>query len=169
MINLKTENTIDRLFVLAIEVEYKTAGIYERFSKLFQHVPGLSAFWKELHDDEIQHATTLQNVRKSLTPEQLLVHPAIEIWESVMNVRQIVNKDVFGSINSLNDAYELAHELEFFEANTIFNFLTSKFIPSGKPEKFDYLAIVKHQQKLMDFSHSFGNREWRKDIKVQDI
>ena len=72
MINAKTENTIKKLFVLAIELEYKTADIYEKFAKLFPHVPGLPAFSNSIHirqglrDDEIQHVITLQNVSKSL-------------------------------------------------------------------------------------------------------
>ncbi len=169
MINSKTENTIGKLFVLAIELEYKTADIYEKFAKLFPHVPGLPAFWQGLRDDEIQHVITLQNVSTSLTPEQLLVCPPKEMWDSALKSQQIISKDLIGAITNLNDAYELAHELEFFEANTIFNFLTSKIIHSGKPEEIDYLAIVKHQQKLMNFCYSFGNREWRKEIKVQGI
>ncbi len=155
--------------MLAIELEYKTAAIYEKFAKLFQHVPGLPAFWQGLRDDEIQHVITLQNVSKSLTSKQLLVCPPKEMWDSVLKYQQIVNRDSIVAINNLNDAYEFAHELEFFEANTIFNFLTSKAIPSGKPEGIDCLAIAKHQQKLMNFCYSFGDREWRKEIKIQDI
>jgi len=166
MINSKPENTIERLFELAIELEYKTADIYERFSTLFQHIPELPAFWQGLHDDEIQHVITLQNVRKSLTFEQLLVCPPTEFRESVMKIQRIISKDVFESINNLNDAYELANELEFFKTNTIFNFLTSKIIPSGKSVEIDYSGIVKHQQKLMDFCHSFGNREKRSRFKI---
>ncbi len=169
MINSKSENTIERLFELTIELEYKTAEIYKEFAKLFSHVPGLPAFWKELHDDEIQHVKTLKNIRKSLTPEQLLVHTPTEIWDSVMRNQLIISKDLFDSINTLNDAYELAHELESFEINTIFSFLTLNIIPSGIPEENTYLKILKHQQKLMDFCRFFGDRKWRKEIKVQCI
>ncbi len=169
MINSKSENTIERLFELAIEFEYKTADVYKRFAKLFPHVPRLPAFWQGLHDDEIQHVITLQNVRELLTLEQRLACPPTEIWESVVKIQRIITRDLFRSIKNLNDAYELAHELEFIEANTLFSFLTSKIIFSGNPAEIDYLAIVKHQKKLMDFCHSFGDREWREEIKVQSI
>ncbi len=167
MINTKTENTIERLFELAIELEYQTADIYKKFAKLFSHVPGLPAFWQGLHDDEIQHVVTLQNIRKSLKPEQLLVCTPTEIWDSVIRNQRIIRKDPLDSITTLNDAYELAHELESFEVNTIFSFLALNIIPPGMPEDNNYLKILKHQQKLMDFCRFFGDRKWRKEIKVQ--
>ncbi len=169
MINSKPGNTIERFVELAIELEYKTADIYGRFSTLFPHVLGLPAFWQGLHDDVIQHTITLQNIRKSFTIEQLLECLPTEIWDSIIKMQQILSKDVFASIYNLNDAYELAHELEFFEASTIFNLLTLKISPSDKQEKIDYLTIMKPQEKLMDFTHSFGDREWRKEIKVKGI
>ncbi len=169
MINSKIVNTVESLFKLTIEFEYKTADIYERFANLFPHVHGLPAFWWGLRDDKMQHVIKLQNIRKSLSPEQMLVCPPTEMWDNVMKLQRVISKDPFGTINNLNDAYELAHELAFFGVNTIFHFLTLKMIPSDKPEEIDYLAIVKHQQKLMDFCHSFGDREWRKEIKVQGI
>ncbi len=169
MIHSRPEETIERLFELAIENEYKLADIYERFKKLFSHVPGLPAFWQELHDDEIQHATTLQNVRKSLTPEQLLSCFAKEMWDNAVRLHRMLSKDLVGSINTLDDAYELAHQIEFPEVNAIFKFLSSKLIPSDKQEKIIDSVIVQHQQKILDLSRNFGDREWRKEIKIQRI
>jgi hypothetical protein len=69
----------------------------------------------------------------------------------------------------LNDAYELAHELENSEVNSIFKFLTSELIPSDKQEEFIFSTIKQHQQKLLDFDRNFGDSEWRKGIKIQRI
>ncbi len=169
MIHSRSEETIERLFELTIENEYKIADIYERFKKLFSHVPGLPSFWQELHDDEIQHATTLQNVRKSLTPEQLLSCSAKEMRDNVVRLHHMLSKDLVGSINTLDDAYELAHQIEFSEVNAIFKFLSSELIPFDKQEKIISSGIVQHQQKLLDLSRDFGDREWRKEIKIQRI
>ena len=169
MIHSKPEKTIERLFEHQIEIEYKAADIYKRFSKLFSHVSELPAFWQGLHDDEIQHAITLQNVRKSLTPEQLLSYSTKEMWHDIMIIQQMFSKDLVGSINTLDDAYELAHELEFSEMNTIFKFLASDLIPYDKQEELINSAIIQHKQKLLDFSRNFGNRKWRKGIKIQRI
>jgi rubrerythrin len=168
MTHSRSENTIERLFELQIGIEYKAADIYKRFSQLFSHTPGLSAFWDGLYGDEIQHAVMLQDVRKSLPPEQLLSYTSKEMWGSVMTIQQMLSKDLLGSVNTLNDAYELAHELEFSEVNAIFKFLTSNLVPSDKQEDVIDLVIKQHQQKLIDFSRNFGDREWRKAIKVQN-
>jgi len=171
MIHSRSEDTIERLFELTIENEYRVADIYERFKKLFSHVPGLPAFWQELHDDEIQHATTLQNVRKLLTPEQLLSCSTKEMRDSVVRLHHmlILSKDLVGSINTLDDAYQLAHQIECSEVNEIFKFLSCELIPFDKQEDMISSGIAQHQQKLLDLSRNFGDRERRKEIKIQRI
>ena len=81
----------------------------------------------------------------------------------------MLSKDLVGSINTLDDAYELAHQIEFSEVNAIFKFLSSELIPFDKQEKIISSGIVQHQQKLLDLSRDFGDREWRKEIKIQRI
>jgi len=67
----------------------------------------------------------------------------------------------------LDDAYELAHELEFSEINSIFELLAAEPVPSDNQEKLIHSIIVKHQQKILDFSHNFGDKEWRQGISRQ--
>ena len=166
MIQPNCEETIESLFEHAIEIEYKAAHLYEKLSKLFSHVEGLSDFWDELVNDEKQHATTLQEVKKQLTPEQLLTHSDKEIWANIASLQRLLSKDLVGAIKTLDDAYELAHELEFSEVNAIFKFLTVGFIPSDARKKHVNSHIQEHQQKLLDFSRNFGDRNWRKGIKI---
>ncbi len=155
------------LFELAIEIEYKAAHIYERLSKLFSHVQGLSDFWDELVKDEKRHATTLQDVKKLLTPQQLLTHSDKKMWDNIASIQRLLSKDLVGAIKTLDDAYELAHELEFSEVNAIFKFLAAGFIPSDERKKHVVSEIKQHQQKLLDFSRNFGDRNWRKGINIQ--
>ena len=169
MMELGSKETIGELFDRAIEIEHEAASIYTEFSRLFSHVPGLSAFWKGLVDDEMLHARTLEDVRKSLTPEQLLSPPDKEMWENVARIQRMLSKDLVGSIGSLDDAYELAHDLEFSEVNAIFKFLAAEFVPSQERNKFVISEIVQHQKKLSDFSRNFGDRDWRKGITIQRV
>jgi rubrerythrin len=169
MIQASCEETIELLFENAIEIEKKAAHIYERLSKLFSHVPGLYDFWGALVEDEKRHATTLQDVQKLLTPEQLLAHPDKKIWDDMASIQRLLSKDLIGAINTLDDAYELAHELEFSEVNAIFQFLAAEFVPSAERKKQVISEITQHQQKLLDFSRNFGDRNWRKGINIQRI
>ena len=68
---------------------------------------------------------------------------------------------------NLNDAYEVAHELEFSEINGIFKFLTIEVITSEERSKFMRDEITKHERKLLDFGDTFGDKTWRMQIAIQ--
>lgn len=169
MIELSSKDTIEAIFECAIEIEYKAADIYKEFSQLFSHIPEISAFWQGLIEDEKQHADMLQDVRNSLTSEQLLSPCDKELLERVARIQRMLSKITIESINNLNDAYELAHELEFSEVNTIFKLLATEFVLSKERKQFVISEITEHQQKLVDFNRSFGDREWRKGISTHAV
>jgi len=158
--------TIKAFFERAIGFEYKAADIYKEFSKLFFHIQEISSFWQELAKDEIQHVDTLQNIRKSLTIEQLLSPCDKEISIKVDITQQMLNEVSIASIKNLDDAYEIAHELEFSEMNAIFKLMATEFIHSQEREHFIVSIITEHQQKLVDFTHNFGDKCWRKEIII---
>lgn len=117
----------------------------------------------------MQHANTLQDVRQSLTSEQLLSPCDKEMWEKVVRIQRVLSVDLTASIKSLNDAYELAHELELSEVNVIFKLLATEFVPSEERKQFVVSEITQHQQKLVDFSRNFGDRDWRKGISIHSV
>ena len=168
MIESGSKDTIEAVFKRAIGFEYKAADIFKEFSKLFSHIQEISSFWQEMAEDEIQHADTLQNIRKSLTTEQLLSPCDKELSMKVDITQRMLTEVSIASIKNLDDAYELAHELEFSELNAIFKLLATKFFP---PEQRRQIVpnIMQHQQKLLDFSHNFGDRDWRKGISIHAV
>ena len=169
MIESASEDTIEVIFERAIEFENKAAHIFRDLSKLFSHIQEISFFWLELAEDEIQHANILQNVRKSLTSEHLLC-PCDKEMSVKIDITQRMLTDVSTAlIKNLDDAYELAHDLEFSEVNTIFKLLSTKFVHSEERKNFVVSEIKKHQKKLVDFSHNFGDRDWRKGISIHHV
>ncbi len=169
MMDSGSGQTMDTVFAGAIEIEYKVADIYGQFSRLFSHVQELSAFWQGLADDEVRHATALRATRESLAPDHLLMPCDKDLWDNVMRIQRMLNKDVVGAINTVDDAYELAHDLEFSEVNVIFKFLAAEFVPSDERKQFVSSEITRHQRKLLDFGLNFGGKAWRKGIGVQRI
>lgn len=159
MIESGSKDTIEAIFERAIGFEYKAADVFKEFSKLFSHIQEISSFWQELAKDEIQHADTLQNIRKSLTSEELLSPCDEEMSRKVDITQRMLNEVSIASIKNLDDAYELAHELEFSEVNAIFTLLATKFFPSEGGQEFIVSEITKHQQKLVDFTRNFGDRD----------
>jgi rubrerythrin len=167
MIESGSVNSFEAIFDSAISFECKAAEVYEEFSKLFAHIQEISSFWREFVKDEIQHADTLQNICNSLTSEEFLSPCNEEISRKIDITHRMLNEVSIASIVNLDDAYELAHELEFSEVNAIFTLLTTKFFSSEECQEFIVSQITKHQQKLIDFTRNFGDRDWRKEITVK--
>jgi rubrerythrin len=159
------DKTIERLIEAAIAIECQAAGIYQTFSEQFTQVPGLSAFWQSLNKDEIEHAAILKDTRSLLTPEQLSTQPGDKMWEDITVIRRMMDQDPAAAVRTLDDAYELAHELESSETNAIFRFLAAECVPSGIRKELIHSVLERHLNKLTDFSQTFGDREWRRGIK----
>lgn len=169
MIESGSKYTIEEIFERAIVFEYKAEGIFKEFSILFSHIPEISSFWQEMAEDEIEHADILQNIRKSLTSQQLLSPCDVEMSMKIDMTQRMLNEVSIASIKNLDDAYELAHDLEFSEVNTIFKLMTSEFIHSQERKQYIVSEITKHQQKLVDFTRNFGDRNWRKGININHV
>ena len=167
MVESVREATIEKLFESAIEIELAAGDVYKRLSELFSHEPKVRAFWQGLFDDEVRHAATLKDVLGSLMPEQLLSPPDVEMWNNVTRIQAMLSKDLLASIDTLDAAYGLAHDLEFSEVNAIFKFLAGEFVPSEERKKFVHSEIVQHLQKLSHFDEKFGEKAWRRGIKIK--
>jgi rubrerythrin len=163
-----SRDALEEIFRRAVEIERAAAGIYTRFSQLFSHLPEISAFWLGLAEDEMQHANTLRDVCELLTSEQLASPCDIEISERVAAAQRMVREDSPASVKNLDDAYEVAHELEFSEVNAVFKLLATAFVPSEERRQFVVEQITQHQQKLVDFGRGFGDRGSRKAIAIRD-
>lgn len=161
------EKTIESLFKRAIEIEYKAAQIYEELSKMFPHVPGLAAFWQELHEDEIGHAKMLQETRELLASRQLMLQPDSKIWEDIAGIQHMLDQSLVAEVKTLDDAYELANEIESSEVNAIFQFLALECVPSDKRKVFVLSVIELHLKRLSDFSLNFGDRDWRRGVNIK--
>ena len=162
-----SNKTIEKLFEIAISIEYEAANLYEKFSKLFSHVPDIAEFWDGMQEYEIQHASILQNIRNALSLGELLTHATHEMWQDIHKTQHFFSTQLVRPINTLEDAYQLAHAIEFSELNGIFQFLASDLMPYDKQKEFIIANILKHQQKIIDFSRNYGDGEWRKEIEIQ--
>lgn len=163
-----TENIV-RFFEQALEIEQKSADIYTKLSKLFSHVPEVSAFWNELAREEKQHRDKLKEIYDSLTNEQLFSFLSEDIMQKLNEIQNILNKDLISPIKNLNDAYELAHQLEYFEVEAVFKFLANKVITSEDRKNFILSEINDHQQKLMVFCNKFGDATSRRRVTIRSM
>lgn len=159
--------TIEEAFKSAMEFECKAKEIYSHFVDLFSHLPEIAAFWEGLASEEETHEAMLQNICHSLTEEQTSSPADKNIMRKIVETQEVIRKIHIDSICNLDDAYELAHELEFSEVNSIFQLLATKYVTVEKRANFLESVIEKHQSKLLHFDEIYGDKEWRKSIIVQ--
>jgi rubrerythrin len=159
-----TVDTAETLLELAITAEQKNMEFYQGLSKMFSHLPEVAYFWQGLAMEEIQHTQKLENIRNSLTSDQLSAPADKSIIEKAEKTIMFSVSDALNSIATLDDAYQTAHDLERSEVNTVFSFITNEFIPGDKQKEFILWQLENHTQKMVKFPEIFGDSESRKKI-----
>ena len=119
--------------------------------------------------EEVQHSQELENIRNSLSPEQLSVPADPSTLEKAKRVLEFSVTDSLSSIATLDDAYEIVRDLERSEVNVVFTFIMSEFIPSEKQKEFVMWQLENHTQKIVKFPEIYGDSSLRKKILVQTI
>jgi len=160
------QDNYEAVFELAREAEERTKNFFAELAKRCTHLPAIAAFWQGMSDDEAEHIRMLDEIRASLPDVQLRKPVAPHIIWKAREMLQFFSEKNLGRIETLDDAYELAHELEFSEINTIYCFILEQFIPAEKRRSFLKAEIQAHQNKLTRFAQSFGDARRRKEIKL---
>ncbi len=163
------KETVADLFKLAITAEKIMQDYYEGLANKFSNLSKVSNFWQDMANDESHHGAALESMCKSLSDTVLFSEAEFAILQKCRAyLKRVSVKDMLSSVKTLDDAYELAHELESSEANIVFKFLTAKFIKPEKRMKITIAMIENHINKIMDFSEKFGNAKWRKTIIIMN-
>lgn len=166
---MKNDETYYTLFDLAITGENKGRDFFNALSATCDDYPEIAAFWKKMAADESDHISLLEELRASLTAEQLnLPADSSMLWKA-REVLQFSVKNTLEQIKTLDDAYERAHELESSEINTVFTFIMEAFVSSEQRLSFLIAQIKNHQLKLVLFSKTFGDARWRQNIALKNI
>ncbi len=167
MVTQNVDLTVGEILERAIWIEKKIADLYAIFSKRFSHVPGMIDFWSDLRRDEIGHMGELRMVYESLPSERLLNPESHAISISVHRAMASIDDACLARIKTLDDAYEIAHNLEFSEINAIFEYLTTDLVsPPLRSEMISY-HVDEHEQKLLDFNRLYGDKDWRSQFAIQ--
>ncbi len=167
MMNENVSLTVGEVLERAIQIEKSAADLYAIFSKRFSHVPGMSDFWKDLQRDEIHHMGELQVIRETLPAEKLRSSESGATCASLNRALAAIGDVCLSEIKTLDDAYELAHDLEFSEINAIFEYLTTDLVSLSFLRDVVTYHIEGHQQKLVNFDKKHGNKTWRSMFSIQ--
>jgi rubrerythrin len=142
--------TIDELFSCAINLEKNTEQLYRKMGKLFSHDYAVAQFWSHYADEERGHALYLQHIKDGMDPGRLSLAADREIMMNAQNCLFRISRKEVDHIQNLEDAYELATELENAETNTIFEFIITNFSADelSKSRKFLRAQLNEHIVRL---------------------
>jgi len=162
--------TVDVLFDYAIELENAAESLYENMAALFSHEPNVKQFWLQYAKEERGHASYLERVRKAMSAEDL-AQPAEEsiLQQAHRSLQDAANLDL-GRIRNLEDAYQLATNVENSETNAIFDFMMTNFSTEelAKSYKFLKVQLSSHIKKLeREFPEPYQSRDRRRALMVR--
>lgn len=157
--------TLSDLFECAIINEMKAADIFASFRDAYSFNEDLKEFWEGMHKDEIMHAEVLRKIHNDLPADRLSEKPDDNICQYAESAYNLILKISEEKPENLNEAYELAHELEFCELNEVYKLLLENKVDDEKAKSFIIEEIKNHQNKMVEFSSKLGDKEWRKSIK----
>ncbi|MBN1803659.1 MAG: hypothetical protein JW837_00270 [Sedimentisphaerales bacterium] len=166
-LGLVSEKSVEYILRQAARAECLAHRLFLKFSELFSHISEVSIFWAQMAQDEEDHAGVLLNIQKSLTDKQLADAAEPELLEKIEKVLVFLGNISPDSIETLDDACELAHELEFSEINTVFKVLASEFVSNETRRQATLSQLGHHIGKLMHFTDDIGDRDHRKEIAVK--
>lgn len=158
------EDTIETMFVLAIQAEKAAREFYEGLLHQFGHVPRVAAIWREMMEDEEEQIRFLEEVRTRLTPEQLQAPANPDIMQKLRGCLKFSPQDTLQGIRDLNDAYHYAHDLEYSEINAVLEFIINEYhldLAIRARLVDHYLQI--HVKRLL----ALGGVAWRQSIQAR--
>ncbi len=165
-----TENkTVENLLDHSSAIEKEMVTFYCRMRRIFSHMPEAEELWTRLRDDEITHIIQLDQIKESLSPDQLAAPADRSMIEQAERVLKFMDPERWEEIGDLDDAVELANAYENSEANRIFSFLAERYIARADRKKFIEAIINEHLERLISLPAGIDASEARKRIPAKKI
>ncbi len=146
----------------AMELEKVQAKIYEGLAKKFSFSKEISEFWSGMAEDEKGHYEHIKETYNQLGLDHLSKEVGNDLSSLVCKGLSELRLACLDNVFDLDDACELAHDVENYEAVAVLKFVH----PMLKHDRVEISNIIlAHLDKLSVFSGRFGSGE-RKRIKA---
>jgi len=146
----------------AMELEKLQRILYEGLEKKFSFSKEISTFWREMAEDEKKHYANIKKLRGQASPAQLSMEVDDELQHLVCKGLNELMPKCLAKVFTLDDAYNLASQIESYETGPVFRFLSAMF----KSDTSYGLEILPHLDKLAVFPDKFGSANERKIIRT---
>jgi rubrerythrin len=166
---LEKVETVDNLFGYAITLEKAAETLYKQLQKMFAEYPEVASFWKLYADEESGHAEYLTRIRAQVDTSRLSEQADDSMLKKVLHCLEQASPKRLKSVKTLEDAYQLAVELENSETNAIFEFMITNFSTSelANAHKFLRTQLSIHVARLEnDFPNPYKSRVSRQSVLV---
>ena len=156
--------TLGELIDTAIAGEDAARKVYLGFTHKFIARPDVSDFWQTMADDEAEHGRILSRVHRRVPAGELGTVVDADLAKRANRLKGLDIHQLVNSVVNLDDAYRIAYDLESSEVNTIFSFLTMRFLSADESYAIISATIDRHLLRLAEFSHTFGDADQCKRI-----
>lgn len=161
--------TVGKLFEYAIELEKAAESLYRQLETMFSEYPEVALFWRHYADEEKGHASYLERIRQGVDIHRLSRQADSNILQKVRQCLGKVSQSKLENIKTLDDAHQLATELENSETNAIFEFMIINFATDelAKSHQFLRTQLSTHITKLEnDFPNPYKSSIARQKVFV---
>ena len=159
------KKTLQALFARAADYETRCSEIYTELSARCDSVPSVAAFWDSFAKDEINHAEMIQEIHRSLTQQELSAPPTDDQWESLLATEDFLACVKVQSVHDLEEAYELAHEIENYELKIISQLFVNEIIKNNQLVDFMKAQLDEHIHRLEEIGTQWGSVAARRAVR----
>ncbi|MGQ9522910.1 MAG: hypothetical protein ACUVTV_09375 [Anaerolineae bacterium] len=157
---LAENRTIGALLDMLIGAEKASQDFHLQLAKMFAHEPVAAAVWWKMAADEALHIWLLEQLKGTLSPDELSAPVNAEVWEKARAVMAVSPEAVLEGIRTLEDAYQTVHELEHYEFGAVLDFLFSDYFRADFQQAFINSQLREHLARLEELQ----TPEWRRSI-----
>jgi rubrerythrin len=164
---MSNQSTLADLMQLAIQLEQSAEMLYRGMAAKFAHHPEIVAFWEHYAAEEVGHARWLERLQRTSSQEQLAA-PADPLM--LQTAHRLLGFSVEAALNrtrNLEEALQLAIELENSETNAIFEFLIINYSTDRNTIGFLRNQLKNHVANLTEtLPTQYKGRAQRLDVKA---
>ncbi len=162
--------TVADLLEIAIRAEQNAARLYRGLQHKFGAVESVARFWAAYAAEEGQHARWLSDFQKRLSPQELQQPIRSMDGRVLLSASKLMDASVdnlLRSIHDLDQAYELANELEHGETNILFEFLVDHFVTDSEANDFLRQQLQQHVARLIaNFPEPYCSPDMRRGVRA---
>ena len=160
------KSTVDDLFDMAIAAERTAEALYESLHDRFAAYPPVASFWHTYACEEAGHANCLQEIRDGIPANRLASQADPEMLDTARRNLAAAQRAGAVEIRTMDDAYQLAHELEHSEVNTLLDLLVTNFVNDAQAHALLRSQLREHIDRLMTgFPAPFTVSEARRAVR----